>query len=77
VATPRWGRGKLRAGALAVRQVPERFVPRDALASPEQVVGRRVAGALAAGGYVTAGALAISGLAGALLLSGRARDESI
>jgi pilus assembly protein CpaB len=49
--------GRLRAAHLAVRQVPERFAPRDALVSPEQVVGQRVAGALAAGGYVTAGAL--------------------
>jgi pilus assembly protein CpaB len=49
--------GRLRAAQLAVRQVPERFAPRDALVSPEQVVGQRVAGALAAGGYVTAGAL--------------------
>jgi pilus assembly protein CpaB len=48
---------RLTAGQLAVRQVPERFAPRDALVSPEQVVGQRVAGALAAGGYVTAGAL--------------------
>ena len=49
--------GKLRAAQLAVRQVPDRFAPRDALAAPEHVVGQRVAGALAAGGYVTAGAL--------------------
>jgi pilus assembly protein CpaB len=48
---------RLRAAQLAVRQVPERFAPRDALAAPEQVVGQRVAGALPAGGYVTAGAL--------------------
>jgi pilus assembly protein CpaB len=50
--------GRLRAARLAVRQVPERFAPRDALSSPQQVVGRRLAGALAAGGYVTAGAFA-------------------
>jgi pilus assembly protein CpaB len=49
--------GRLRAPQLAVRQVPERFVPRDALTSPEQVVGQRVAGALATGDYVTSGAL--------------------
>ena len=36
--------GKLRASALAVRQVPERFAPRDALASPEQALGRAVSG---------------------------------
>jgi pilus assembly protein CpaB len=51
-------RTRLRPGHLAVKQVPERFVPRDALVSPDQVIGRRVAGALAAGGYVTQGALA-------------------
>jgi pilus assembly protein CpaB len=51
-------RTRLRPQQLAVRQVPERFAPRDALMSPEQVVGQRVAGALAAGGYVTQGALA-------------------
>jgi pilus assembly protein CpaB len=49
---------RLRAGQLAVRQVPERFAPSDSLVSPEQAVGQRVAGALAAGGYVTQGALA-------------------
>src|SRR3954469_15993548 len=49
--------GRLKAPQLAVRQVPERFVPRDALTSPEQVVGQRVAGALATGDYVTSGAL--------------------
>jgi pilus assembly protein CpaB len=48
---------RLRAAQLAVRQVPERFAPRDALVSPAQVAGRRVAGALAPGSYVTAGAL--------------------
>jgi pilus assembly protein CpaB len=48
---------RLRAAQLAVRQVPQRFAPRDAPASPEQVVGQRVAGAVAAGGYVTLGAL--------------------
>ena len=48
---------RLRAADLAVRQVPERFAPRDALVAPEQVLGQRVAGGLAAGGYVTAGAL--------------------
>jgi pilus assembly protein CpaB len=47
-----------RAGrALAVRQVPARFVPPDALASPSEAVGLRTAAGVAAGGYVTAGAL--------------------
>jgi pilus assembly protein CpaB len=48
---------RLRPGQLALRQVPERFAPRDALISPAQVAGRRVAGALASGSYVTAGSL--------------------
>jgi pilus assembly protein CpaB len=51
----------LRAAQLAVRQVPERFAPRDALVAPAQVVGQRPAGALAAGSYVTQGALAAGG----------------
>jgi pilus assembly protein CpaB len=51
----------LSAAQLAVRQVPERFAPRDALVAPEQVVGQRPAGALAAGSYVTQGALAAGG----------------
>jgi pilus assembly protein CpaB len=50
--------GRLRPRRLAIRQVPERFAPRGGLASPEQAAGQRVAGALAAGDYVTAGALA-------------------
>jgi pilus assembly protein CpaB len=42
-------------GALAVRRVPARFVPPDALASPAGVVGLRPAAPVAAGGYLTAG----------------------
>jgi len=48
---------RLDAGDLAVREVPARFVPGDALASPAEAVGARTAVPLAAGGYVTAGAL--------------------
>jgi pilus assembly protein CpaB len=48
---------RLEPQQLAVRQVPERFAPRDALAIPGDVAGQRAAGAIAAGGYVTAGAL--------------------
>jgi pilus assembly protein CpaB len=51
----------LKPQQLAIRQVPERFVPTDALASPDQVAGQRISGALAAGGYVTAGALQSAG----------------
>src|SRR5436305_9755690 len=43
---------RVQAGQLAIRQVPERFAPRDALALPDQVVGQRAAGGLAAGDYV-------------------------
>jgi pilus assembly protein CpaB len=46
------------ARALAVRQVPARFVPPDALTAPEEAVGATLAAPVAAGGYVTAGALA-------------------
>lgn len=49
---------RLRAGQLAVRQVPQRFAPRDALVAPDEATGHRVAGGLAAGAYVTAGAFA-------------------
>lgn len=48
---------RIDAGDLAVREVPGRFVPRDALESPAQAAGARTAVAVAAGGYVTAGAL--------------------
>ena len=47
-----------RAGqALEVRQVPADFVPPDALSSVSEAVGLRTAAGVAAGGYVTAGAL--------------------
>jgi pilus assembly protein CpaB len=42
-------------GVLAVRRVPARFVPPDALASSAGVVGLRPAAPVAAGGYLTAG----------------------
>jgi pilus assembly protein CpaB len=53
----------LRAGArvspraLAVRRVPARFVPPDALAASDGLVGARAAIPIAAGSYVTAGLL--------------------
>src|SRR4051794_24501666 len=53
--------GRLKPQQLAVRQVPERFAPRDGVAIPDQVAGERVSGAIAAGGDVTAGALQASG----------------
>jgi pilus assembly protein CpaB len=46
---------RVSARALAVRRVPARFVPPDALASAAGVVGLRPSAPIAAGGYVTAG----------------------
>ena len=46
---------RVSAGALAVRRVPARYVPPDALASTAGVVGARPSVSVAAGGYVTAG----------------------
>ncbi|MFL5782168.1 MAG: Flp pilus assembly protein CpaB [Thermoleophilaceae bacterium] len=57
-------RADLRAGSslsparLAARRVPARFAPPDALAAPAEAVGARLAVPLAAGAYVTSGALA-------------------
>jgi pilus assembly protein CpaB len=68
---------RLRVAQLAVRQVPERFAPRDALASPEQVAGQRVAGAIAAGGYVTAGALTVEDRAGPRGMPVRRGERSV
>jgi pilus assembly protein CpaB len=52
---------RLKARQLAVRQVPSRFAPRDALPGPDGVAGQRSASALPAGSYVTAGALESGG----------------
>ena len=49
------------AHALAVRDVPARFAPPDALGDPAEAVGATLAAPVAAGGYVTAGALAAPG----------------
>ena len=57
--------GEIRAGKrvrpamLAVRRVPQRFAPPDALAAPEQAIGQRAGAPVAAGGYVTASAFAV------------------
>lgn len=42
---------------LGVREVPERFVPPDALTAPEEATGLRAATPLPAGGYLTLGHL--------------------
>lgn len=74
-------RGDLRAGTsfdprdlgrlLAVRQVPARYVPPDALGAAADVAGRRLAAPVAGGGYVTAGALEGGGESGSSLGPGR------
>lgn len=48
----------LRRADLAVQEVPERFVPPDALTEPSDAVGLPPAAALAEGSYLTAGVLA-------------------
>jgi pilus assembly protein CpaB len=45
---------------LVVRNVPERFVPPDSFASPDEILGARTAVPLVAGSYVTAGQLEAS-----------------
>ncbi|HEX8647731.1 MAG TPA: Flp pilus assembly protein CpaB [Thermoleophilaceae bacterium] len=52
------------ARALAVRRIPQRFAPPDALTAPEDAIGATLAAPVAAGGYLTAGALAAPGDAG-------------
>lgn len=49
VARPLAAGDRLSRAALAVRHVPERYVPRNALADPGAVVGQRVAVAIAPG----------------------------
>jgi len=53
----------LRARDLAVQRVPARFVPPDALGAPGRLVGARVAVAVSAGSYVTAGLIGSAGAA--------------
>jgi pilus assembly protein CpaB len=48
---------RLRTDALALKRVPARFVPPDALGSATQLAGARTAVAVSAGGYVTAALL--------------------
>ena len=50
---------RVRRDALALREVPARFVPADALASTAGVVGARTAGPVVAGAYVTPATLAL------------------
>jgi hypothetical protein len=48
--------GRAKKGAITVRQVPEPFVPPDALALVEEVIGRKLAVSLPTGSYLTASA---------------------
>ena len=52
---------RLSRGVLAVRSVPARFLPPDAVGSPAEADGLRLAVPLPAGAYLTAGALAAGG----------------
>lgn len=52
---------ELRPGDLAVRRVPERFVPPDALAAPDEAIGLPVAAPLARGTQLTAEAIGAPG----------------
>lgn len=48
---------KIGPGNLVVKQVPQRFVPPDTLASPAEAAGGRAQSGVPAGGYITQGAL--------------------
>ena len=52
---------RLSTGSLALKRVPARFVPPDALGSEAHLAGARAAVPVTAGGYVTAGLLASGG----------------
>jgi pilus assembly protein CpaB len=64
---------------LALRRVPARFVPPDALGAPESLVGARTAAAVASGGYVTSGVLegAAAGRGGTLRPGERAVEIAV
>lgn len=53
------GGTRLGLGHLALRRMPQRFVPAGAAAEPAELVGRRVAVPVPAGGYLSAGQLAL------------------
>jgi pilus assembly protein CpaB len=66
---------RLDAGDLAVRRMPARFVPPDALTAPGQLAGARTAVPVAAGGYVTAAMVAGSDGGGRALRPGQRAVE--
>jgi pilus assembly protein CpaB len=71
---------ELSAPHLAVRRVPERFVPRDSLASVDDAVGLRASVPVAAGSYLTAGQIRGAGSGaerGPLRRSERALDVAV
>lgn len=53
----------LRPGDMAVKRVPARFVPPDALGAPARLAGARTAVPVAAGAYITGGQLQGAGAA--------------
>ena len=44
-------------GSLAIKEVPERYAPRDGLSAPEDAAGLRTSGPVRAGSYLTSGHL--------------------
>ena len=65
---------ELRSGDLALRRVPERYVPPTRVLAPDELVGRRLAAPVARHGFVTRSSLALDELAaGAPVRRGRAR----
>lgn len=70
---------RLGPGDLAVRRVPARFVPPDALGAPDRLSGARVAVAVSAGSYLTAGLLegAGAGVGGPLRPGERALEVAV
>jgi pilus assembly protein CpaB len=71
---------ELGGGDLRVSQVPRRFAPPDAPTAPEQAVGLRTAGPVAAGSPITAGVVgttADAGTPGALRTGERAVEVAV
>jgi pilus assembly protein CpaB len=52
---------RITGAALAVRQVPERYAPRDALRDPDEAIGRRAAVAIAPEAYLDPAFLRVPG----------------
>ena len=59
VARPLAAGDRISRAALAVRRVPERYAPRNAIADPDAVVGQRVAVAIAPGTDLAPGVLGV------------------